>query len=232
MKMSLATRSGYCVMHRMREGASFLVVCIVFVSHLESTAASQKGDYLTEEEIEQLREAQEPPIRMNLFIGILNKRFEKIRLASTSKVAAKEEITEGDPDAKVASKKEAESKASSSNPKEGGKKEPPKTLEEMLNVYLNCLDEVGTNIENSHSLPLNPKDYIKSLNKLDGSLQKQNQWFKALETKALKKVERETIEEIIQAQRELAEDLGKTIDQLIEEIKKMKDANKAKEKKE
>ena len=231
MTMSFATRSGYCV-HRMWNRAFFLFVCIVFVFHLESTSASPKGDYLTEEEIEQLREAQEPPIRMNIFVGILNKRFEKVRLASTSEVAAKEEITKEDPDAKVAAKKEAEPKSSSSNPKEGGKKEPPASLKEILDVYLNCLDEVSANIENSHSLPMNPKDYLKSLNKLDGSLQKQNQWFKALEIKSLKKVERETIEEIVQAQRELAEDLEKTIDQLIEEIKKMKDANKAKGKKE
>ena len=48
-----------------------------------------------------------------------------------------------------------------------------------------CVDEVSANVENSRSIPLDPKEYLKSLNKLDGFLQKQNQWFKALEIKSL-----------------------------------------------
>ena len=95
----------------------------------------------------------------------------------------------------------------------------------------NCVDEVSTNVENSRSLPLDPKEYLKSLNKLDGFLQKQNQWFKAMETKSLSKAEREATEEIVQAQHELAEDLEKAMDQLMEEIKRIKDAKKAKDKK-
>ena len=53
-----------------------------------------------------------------------------------------------------------------------------------------------------------------------------------IQTKGLKKTERETTEEIMQAQQELAEDLEKTMDHLMEEIKRAKDAKKAAEKKE
>jgi hypothetical protein len=227
----MAMRSGYSLMPTILRKALFLCVCLIFLIQLKRVVASQKHEYLTEEEIEQLREAQEPPLRMNILTGILNKRFERVRSAAPSKTGAKEEGKEEDSNSKVASQKRTESKASPSNPKEGKKKEPPETLEETLNDYLNCMDEVSTNVENSRSLPLDPKEYLKSLNKLDGFLQKQNQWFKAMEIKSLNKAERETTEEILQAQRELAEDLEKARDQLMEEIKRIKDAKKEKEKK-
>jgi hypothetical protein len=209
----------------------FPCVCLIFLLHLECIVASQKRDYLTEEEIEKLREAQEPPLRMNVLTGILNKRFEKVRSATPSKMGTKEEGKEEDSESKEAIQNPAESKASPHDPKEGRKKEPPESLEEVLNDYLNCVDEVSTNVENSRSLPLDPKEYLKSLNKLDGFLQKQNQWFKAVEIKGLNKAERETTVEIMQAQHELTEDLDKATDQLMEEIKRIKDAKKGKEKK-
>ena len=77
--------------HRVLSKTFFLFVCAGWIFHLASTAAPQTHDYLTEEEIEQLREAQEPHLRMNVLTGILNKRFEKVRLAGTHKVSAKEE---------------------------------------------------------------------------------------------------------------------------------------------
>ncbi len=64
------------------------------------------------------------------------------------------------------------------------------------------------------------------------SFRKQIQWFKAMETKSWSKAERETTEEIVQAQHELAEDLDKATDQLMLEIKRIRDAKKAKDKKE
>ena len=209
----------------------FLFICAVFLLHWKSIAASQKRDYLTEEEIEQLREAQEPPLRMHVLTGILNKRFEKVRSATPSKMDAKEEIREEDRESEEVGQTSSESKANPPTPKEGSKKQPPETLKEILSDYLSCVDEVSTNVENSRSLPLDPKEYLRSLNKLDGFLQKQNQWFKAVETKGLSKLERETTEEILQAQRELTEDLEKAMDQLADEIKRLKDAKKVKEKK-
>ena len=71
--------NGYRPMQKILVKDSSLCVCLIFLLQLKSTVASQKRDYLTEEEIEQLREAQEPPLRMNVFTGILNKRFEKVR---------------------------------------------------------------------------------------------------------------------------------------------------------
>ena len=116
--------------------ALFLCACLIFLFQLKSTVASQKRDYLTEEEVEQLREAQEPPFRMHVFTGILNKRFEKVRSATPSKTDAKEEVKEEDSDSKTASQEPPESKSDPSNPKEGKKKELPETLEEILNDYL------------------------------------------------------------------------------------------------
>jgi predicted ribosome quality control (RQC) complex YloA/Tae2 family protein len=226
----MAMSSGYSLMPTILRKALFLCVCLIFLIQLKRVVASQKHDYLTEEEIEQLREAQEPPLRMNVLTGILNKRFEKVRSATPSKTSAKEEEKEEGSNSRGASQKLAESKASPSNPKEGSRKAPPETLEKFLNDYLNCVDEMSTNVENSRSLPLDPKEYLKSLNKLDGFLQKQNQWFKVMEIKSLSKAERETTDEILQAQHELAEDLEKAMDQLMEEIKRIKDAKKEKEK--
>ena len=219
-------------MHRGSSKSLFLWACLIFLFPLKSAVASQKRDYLTKEEVKQLREAQEPPIRMHVFTGILNKRFEKVRLAAPSKTDAKKEAKEDESDSKIASQEPPPPQSGSSNPKEGRKKEPHQTLEEILNDYLLCLDEVSANVENARSIPLDPREYLKSLNKLDGFLQKQNQWFKTMETKSLSKAEREATEEIVQAQQELAEDLEKAMDQLMEEIKKMKDAKKAKDKKE
>ena len=224
-------RSGYNPMHRDFSKALFLWACLIFLFQLKSAVASQKRDYLTEEEVEQLREAQEPPLRMHVFTGILNKRFEKVRLAAPSKTDAKKEVEEDDSDSKIASQEPPQPQSGSSKSKEGRKKEVHQTLEEILNDYLNCVDEISANVENARSIPLDPKEYLKSLNKLDGFLQKQNQWFKAMETKSLSKAEREATGEIVQAQNELAEDLEKAMDQLMEEIKRIKDARKAKDKK-
>jgi hypothetical protein len=227
----MAMKSGYSPMHRDSSKRLFLWACLIFLFQLKSTVASQKRDYLTEEEVEQLREAQEPPLRMHVFTGILNKRFEKVRLAAPSKTDAKKEVEEDDSDSKIASQEPPQPQSGSSNPKEGRKKEVHQTLEEILNDYLNCMDEISANVENARSIPLDPKEYLKSLNKLDGFLQKQYQWFKAIETKSLSKAEREATKEIVQAQNELAEDLEKAMDQLMEEIKRIKDARKAKDKK-
>ena len=73
----MVMRSGNSVMHRDFRKVLFLCACLIFLFQLKSTVASQKHDYLTEEEIEQLREAQDPPFRMHVFTGILNKRFRK-----------------------------------------------------------------------------------------------------------------------------------------------------------
>jgi len=232
MTRRLVMRSGTSVRQKDFRMVLFLCACLIFLFQLKSTVASEKHDYLTEEEVEQLREAQDPPFRMHVLNGILNKRFEKVRLAVPSKTDAKEEVKEEATDSKTASQEPTESKSGPSIPKEGKKKEPPETMQEILNGYLYCVDEVSANVENARSIPLDPKEYLKSLNKLDGFLQKQIQWFKAIETKSWSKAERETTEEIVQAQHELAEDLDKATDQLMLEIKRIRDAKKAKDKKE
>jgi methionine-rich copper-binding protein CopC len=224
-------RSEYSPMQRDSSKALFLGVCLILLFQLKSSVASQKHDYLTEEEVGQLREAQEPPLRMHVFTGILNKRFEKVRLAAPGKTDAKKEVKEESSESKIASQEPPEPNPRSSNPKEGRKKELLETWQEVLNDYLQCMDEVSANVENSKSISLDPKEYLKSLNKLDSFLQKQNQWFKALDIKSLSRTERETAKEILQAQQELAEDLEKAMDQLVEEIKKIKEGKKAKDKK-
>ncbi|MFN8005525.1 MAG: hypothetical protein U0V70_00565 [Terriglobia bacterium] len=196
---------------------------------LVGSAAAQKRDYLTLEETNQLRDAQQPELRMNLLTGFLNRRFEEVRSASVHKDAAKEEKGEQEPISPDRASEPAKPNGGESHAKE--KKEAPKTLEELLNDYLDCLDEVSTNIENSGNLPMDPKEFLKALNKLDGYLQKQQQWFRGFDTKGLEKSEREVDEEILQAQRELAEDLQKTMNHLVEEIKRIKEAKKAAEKK-
>jgi hypothetical protein len=224
-------RSGYSPMPTILRKTLFQCGCLIFLFQLKSAEASQEHDYLTEEEVGQLREAQEPPLRMHVFTGILNKRFEKVRLIAPGKTDAKKGVKEEDSDSKIASQESPESNPGPSNAKEGRKKEPLETLQEILNDYLHCVDEVSANVENFRSIPLDPKEYLKSLNKLDGFLQKQYQWFKALDIKSLSRTERETTEEIVQAQHELAEALEKAMDQLMEEIKRIKDAKKAKDKK-
>lgn len=195
-------------------------------------SSQEKEDYLTDEEIEQLRDVQEPPYRMDLLNKFLTKRFDWVRSASTTKGPDQEETPEGSSPKDFPGEKEVPQTAGSDTARNKHDKVVQKTLRETLNVYLNCLDEVSSNLESARALPLDLKAYLKSLNKLNESLQKQIQWFNALETKSLKKTERETVEEIKQAQVELQEDIENSTGQLVEQIKKMKEAKKAEEKKE
>jgi len=232
MIVSWVKRNGnYSISKALRRGL-LLLLSGAFVCPLAGASSSRNEEYLTDEEIEQMRDAQEPPFRMSLLTGFLNKRFEKVRAARATVDSVQGEMTEEISQGDLPGEKEAQRTPGSDNAKDKGKKEPQKTFGEILDVYLSCLDEVSSNLENARTLPLDPKDYMKSLNKLDESLRKQIQWFKALETKTLKKAERETTEEIKQAQGELAEDVEKAIGQLGEQIKKMKDAKKAGDKKE
>jgi len=154
----------------------------------------QKGDYLTDEEIEQLREAQDPPQRIKLLDDFLKARLERAKSLKTE-APSKEREAEHAPeksDNSVSRKKGGTARADS-NKTQG--KHSDKSFTDLMGEYLQCLEEVSSNVENFSSVNMEPKAYLKSLKSLDQTLEEHHSWIIGISTK-LDKSERTLIGEI------------------------------------
>ena len=95
-----------------------------------------------------------------------------------------------------------------------------------MEEYLRCLEEVSDNVENFSSAPLEPKAYLKSLNKLESTLQEHTQWIDQIENQ-LDRPEKKLVAEISDLAEELTEDLKAATEKTQEQIKLLKEAEKA-----
>jgi len=193
--------------------SSILVVALCAMAN----AAIQKEDYLTEQEIEDLREAQEPADRIKLLTQILENRLQPAQLIKDpSSVKAPSEKS------KSGSSKKVEP-AKSASPTE------QKGFLEWISEYVQCLDEISNNIENFSTVNTDPKPYLKSLTKLNEVLRQNGDWFHAIDTK-LQLKEQKAILEAEDVRKELDDDVQAEIERLEEQLVHLKEAEKAKSK--
>jgi hypothetical protein len=180
-------------------------------------------DYLTAEEVEQLREAQEPHLRLKVLGELLENRLDKAR-AIKDPASVKPKPPEPKPDKKKPAKSDKPDAAATT----GKKPEPAeaKSFLSWMEEYLQCLEELSNNVENFSSMPLEPKAYLKSLNKLESTLQEHTEWIDQIESQ-LDRPEKKVVAEISDVLVELTEDLKAASEKTQEQIKLMKEAEKA-----
>jgi len=193
-----------------------MLACCCWVGSL----GAEKEDYLTAEEVEELREAQEPHLRLKVLRELLEKRLDKVR-ALKDPASVKPKLPESKPDKKKSAKSD---KVEAAPPVEV--KPESKSLLAWMEDYLRCLEEVSDNVENFSSAPLEPKAYLKSLNKLESTLQEHAQWINQIEGQ-LDRPERKVVAEISDLVEELTEDLKAATEKTQEQIKLIKEAEKA-----
>ena len=182
-----------------------------------------KEDYLTADEVEQLREAQEPHLRLKVLGELLENRLDKARaIKDPASVKAKP------PEPKPDKKKNAKSDKPDAAATTAKKPEPAesKSFLSWMEEYLQCLEELSDNVENFSSTPLEPKAYLKSLNKLESTLQEHTEWIDQIESQ-LDRPEKKVVAEISDVLEELTEDLKAANEKTQEQIKLMKEAEKA-----
>jgi hypothetical protein len=188
-----------------------------------SLRAETKEDYLTADEVEQLREAQEPHLRLKVLGELLEHRLDKARaIKDPASVKAKP------PEPKPEKRKNTKSdKPVAAVPAEK-KPEPAesKSFLAWMEEYLQCLEELSDNVENFSTSPLEPKAYLKSLNKLESTLQEHTQWFDQIESQ-LDRPEKKVAAEISGVLEELTEDLKAASEKTEEQIRLLKEAEKA-----
>jgi len=180
-------------------------------------------NYLTAEEVEELREAQEPHLRLKVLRDLLEKRLDRAR-AIKDPASVKPKQPESKPD----KKKNVKSDKAEAAPAAEKKPEPveSKSFLAWMGDYLLCLEEVSDNVENFSSAPLEPKAYLKSLNKLESTLQEHSQWIDQIE-RQLDRPEKKVVAEISDLVEELTEDLKAATEKTQEQIKLLKEAEKA-----
>jgi hypothetical protein len=188
------------------------------------TVHADKEDYLTAEEVEELREAQEPHLRLNVLRGLLEKRLDKAQ-AIKDPASMKPKPPESKPDKNKPDKKNAKSDKVEADPPAEVKPES-KSLLAWMEDYLRCLEEVSDNVENFSTAPLEPKAYLKSLNKLESTVQEHTQWIDQIESQ-LERPQRKVAAEISDLLGELTEDLKAATEKTQEQIKLIKEAEKA-----
>ena len=191
-----------------------------------SVFPSQKRDYLTDEEIEQLREAQEPAERIKLLDEFLKGRLERAR-AVKSPDSLKEKGTKPNSE----KSKNALTHDKKANPQVPSNKTPDKTSDksfiDLMGEYLQCLEEISSNVENFSSFNVEPKAYLKSLKSLDQSLEEHRKWVAEISGK-LDRSEKNMVSEVSEALQELSADVGACIQRANEEIKELKESKKGK----
>ena len=183
---------------------------------------ADKDDYLSAEEVEQLREAQEPHLRLKVLGELLQNRLDKARAAKYP-TSVKPKPPEPKPD----KKKNAKSDRTDADAPVEKKSEPAesKSFLVWMQEYLQCLEELSDNVENFSSMPLEPKAYLKSLNKLETTLQEHTQWIAQIEGQ-LDGPEKKVVAEISDVLEELTEDLKAANEKTQEQIKLLKEAEK------
>jgi len=186
---------------------------------------AEKQDYLTDDEIEQLREAQDPADRMKLLDDFLKERLQKARnLKSPGSVSASEKASVGK-DKNPSSKEVKKEPSASSNP--SAQKPVQKSFVDLMGEYLQCLEEISSNVENFSSFKLEPKTYLKSLKGLDQSLQEHRKWITEISGK-LDRSEKDIVADVSEALGELSADVTAGIQKTEDELKALKESKKAK----
>lgn len=194
---------------------------IVAACLLAGAVPAQKEDYLSDEEVEKLREAQEPPARIKMLTELLEDRIDKAR-ALKDPASVKPKPVEP-----------KEGKKKGSRGKETPEAEPKKAVvparsfATWMDHYLQCLEEVAANLENFSSVPMEPKAYLKSLKKLEESLQEHDQWMNQFAGK-LNVEEKRVIGEITEVLQQVTTDVKSAVAETEERIKLLKEAQKAK----
>jgi DNA repair exonuclease SbcCD ATPase subunit len=197
-----------------------ILMLVLASSFWAGSVRADKEDYLTAEEVEELREAQEPHLRLKVLRELLEKRLDKVR-ALKDPASVKPKLPESKPDKKKSAKSD---KVEAAPPAEV--KPESKSLLAWMEDYLRCLEEVSDNVENFSSAPLEPKAYLKSLNKLESTLQEHAEWINQIEGQ-LDRPERKVVAEISDLVEELTEDLKAATEKTQEQIKLIKEAEKA-----
>lgn len=195
--------------------------------------ANSKEDYLTDREVEQLRDAQDPDQRVKLLEEFLRSRLEKARALKIPQKATTEaetkETTSKQTKAKQTKARETNAKKGSQKSESPGTQEeaPKKTFAELMEEYLQCTEEAISNIENYSTLKIEPKAYVKSLKKLDQSVEEQKKWLEEM-PKDLTKSETDRLNDASDALAELAKDIKEEIEKINEEMKQVKESKKSK----
>jgi hypothetical protein len=188
-----------------------------------TSQAQKKEDYLTDAEVEKLREAQEPHARIKVLAELLENRLDKAK-ALKDPGAVKPKPVEP----KEGKKKGGRSKeAPEPEPEKAAESASPRSFAAWMQQYLQCLEELESNLENFSSVPMDPKAYLKSLNKMDESLQEQSRWVSQLSGK-LDPAEKKLVDEVSDVLREATNQLKTAIDDAQERIKLLKETQKAK----
>ena len=189
----------------------------------DGNAQADKEDYLTAEEVEQLREAQEPHVRLKVLGELLQNRLEKAR-AVKDPASVKPKPSEPKPE------KKKNAKSDRPNPEVPAEKkfEPAesKSFLAWMQEYLQCLEELSDNVENFSSMPLEPKTYLKSLKKVETTVEEHTQWIAQIEGQ-LDGPEKKLVAEISDVLEEFTEDLKAASEKTQEQIKLLKETEKA-----
>jgi hypothetical protein len=188
-----------------------------------SLGAGDKDDYLTADEVEQLREAQEPHLRLKVLGELLERRLDKAR-AVKDPASVKPKPAEPKPDKKKNAKsdKPVPADPAEKNPERAGSK----SFQAWMEEYLQCLEELSDNVQNFSTSPLEPKAYLKSLNKLESMLREHTQWIDQIQSQ-LDRPEKKVVAEISDLLEELTGDLKEASEKTQEQIKLLKEAEKA-----
>ena len=184
-----------------------------------SLGAGDKDDYLTADEVEQLREAQEPHLRLKVLGELLERRLDKAR-AVRDPASVKPKPAEPKPDKKKNAK--SDKPVPEKNPELAG----TKSFQAWMEENLQCLEELSDNVQNFSTSPLEPKAYLKSLNKLESMLQEHTQWIDQIQSQ-LDRPEKKVVAEISDLLEELTGDLKEASEKTQEQIKLLKEAEKA-----
>ncbi len=155
-------------------GYRAVAVALSFLLLTPVAYRSQTGDYLSAEEIEDVRNSQKPHQRMSVLNDIFRRRMKGAVSSKESRV---------DP---------VKSSPSDSEKKRGGPGEipGPRSFTGWMEEVVMCLEEIETNLENypvdqplnvwdletGAPIRMNPKKFRKALKKLRSSLLEFNQW--------------------------------------------------------
>ena len=203
--------------------SKILLLSLVLCAWPGSVRSYEREDYLTPDEIEQLREAQEPHLRLKVLGELLESRFDKVKtLKDPSSVKPK--APEAKPDKKK--KANADKLDAAATPEKKPEPAAAKSLLSWMEEYLHCLEELSDNVENFSGAPLEPKAYLKSLNKLETTLQEHAEWMNQVEAQ-LERPEKKVASEISEVLEELTEDIKAASEKAQEQIKLLKEAEKA-----
>ena len=219
---ALGTQGGQVAKNRIGVLASLLWLIILPPVALFT---DQKQDYLTDDEVEQLREAQDPAERIKLLDDFLKARLQRAKALKSPESAS---VAENKSDSgKDKNSSRAAKKAPPAGTSSAPQKTPQKSFNELMGEYLQCLDEISSNVENFSSFRIEPKTYLKSLKGLEQSLQEHKKWLAEISGK-LDRSEKETVADVSEALEELSADVNTGIQKANDELKALKESKKAK----